>query len=109
MRVLPVVARNPVQSLHQMLIVHFDGQLAPAVKASRAEIDRADDRALLIGEQHLGVQLEVLELVDLNADVVENAYTADTLDQLFLLERMGRPGHHVDLHPARALPAPGAR
>ena len=34
MRVLPVVARNPVQSFHQMLVVDFDGQFAPAVKAS---------------------------------------------------------------------------
>ena len=64
---------------------------------------------LLVGEQHLGVQLEVLELVDLDADVVENAYSADTLDQLFLLKGVRRAGHHVDLHAAASLPAPGAR
>src|SRR5215510_5135558 len=96
MRVFPVVARNMVQSFHQMLIVHFDGQLAPAVKASWGEIDGTDDRALAVSQQHLGVELEVFELVDLNANVVENTDAAYTLDQLFHLKRVGCPGHHVD-------------
>src|SRR5262245_14550382 len=96
MRVLPVVARNMVQSFHQMLIVHFDGQLAPAVKASWGEIDGTDDRALAVSQQHLGVELEVFELMDLNADVVENSNATDALDQLFHLKRVGCPGHHVD-------------
>ena len=104
MRVLPVVARNLVQSLHDMLVIDFDGQLAPAVEASGAEIDRADDSAPLVGEQHLGVQLEVLELMDLDADVVKNAYSADTLDQLFLFKGVRRPRHHVDLHAAAGRP-----
>ena len=85
MGVLPVVACNMVLSFHHMLVGHFDGQLAPAVKASRAEIDGTDDRTLAVGQQHLGVELKVLELVDFNADVVENTDTAHTLDQLFLL------------------------
>src|SRR5215471_20656732 len=99
MRVLPVVAGHMVQALHYLLVVHFDGQLAPAVKAPRGEIDGTDDRALAVSQQHLGVELEVFERVDLNADVVENTNTTHTLDQLFLLKRVGCPGHHVDLYP----------
>src|SRR5262245_849725 len=82
-----------------MLVVHFDGQLAPAVKASRAEIDGTDNRALAVSQQHFGVEFQVLELVDLDTDIVENADAAHTLDQFFLFERMGWPGHHVNLYP----------
>src|SRR5262245_35503900 len=104
MRVFPVVARNMVQSFHQMIIVHFDGQFAPAVKASRGEIDGTDDRALAISQQHLGMELEVLELVDLDPNVVENSNAADALDQLFHLKRVGCPGHHVDLYSTACRP-----
>ena len=36
MRVLPVVVRHLVQTLHDILVVDFDGQFAPVVEASRA-------------------------------------------------------------------------
>src|SRR5262245_7290717 len=104
MRVLPVMARNMMQSFHQMLIVHFDGQFAPAVKASWGEIDGTDDRALAVSQQHLGVELEVFELVDLNADVVENTDAAHTFNQLFHLKRVGCPGHYVDRYSTACRP-----
>src|SRR5215475_12723157 len=50
------------------------------------------------------MELEVLELVDLNADVVENSNAADPLDQLFHLKRVGCPGHHVDLYSTACRP-----
>src|SRR5215475_4413537 len=104
MRILPVVVRNMVQSFHHVLVVHFDGQLAPAVKASRSEVDGTDDCALAVSQQHLGVELEVFELVDLNANVVENTDAAHTFDQLFLLKRMGCPSHDVDLYSTACRP-----
>ena len=64
------------------------------------EIDRADDRATAVGEQHLGVELEMLELVDLDAHVIHDAKAADAFDQLFLLKGVRRARHDVDLHAA---------
>ncbi len=104
MGVLPVVLRDLVQGLDDVVIVDLDRQLAPAVEAAGREVDRAHDRALAVGEQHLGVQLEVLQLVHLDADVVEDADAADTLDQLVLLQRVRRARHHVDLHAPRRRP-----
>src|SRR5262245_26292843 len=104
MGVFPVIVRNMVQSFHHMLVVHFDGQFVPAVKASRGEINGTDDGTLAVSQQHLGVELEVFELVDLHANVVEYMCAAHTFDQLFLLERIGCPSHDVDLYSTACRP-----
>ena len=56
------------------------------------EIDRADDGRDAVGEQHLAVELQPLELVDLDADVVEDPQAADAFDQLLLLQRVRAAG-----------------
>ncbi len=53
-----------------------------------------------VGEQHLRVQLEVLELVHLDADVVHDAQATDAFEQLVLLERVRRTRHDVHLDAA---------
>jgi hypothetical protein len=56
--------------------------------------------ATTVGEQHLAVELQALELPDLDADVVQDPQTADALDELVLLQRVGRPREQVHPDPA---------
>jgi hypothetical protein len=37
--ILPVVVNHLLQALDDRLIVHFDGEFAPAIKASRGKVD----------------------------------------------------------------------
>src|SRR6516162_9672914 len=60
MRMLPVMMRHVVQTLYDVIVVHFDGQLAPVVKTAWADVDRAYDCPLPVGKEHLGVKLEML-------------------------------------------------
>src|SRR5579862_9576413 len=61
LRVLPVVRRGLREPLDDVVMVGLDGELAPRIEAPRGEVDRADDGARLVREQHLAVQLHVLE------------------------------------------------
>ena len=101
-RILPVVMRCFRQACDDIGIAHFDGQFPPAIEASRSQVDRADDRRDSVRQKHLRVQPQVLEAVDLDSHVVEDAQSADAFDQLLFLERVRRPRHHVDLHSAPA-------
>ena len=49
-RVLPIVLGDLVQPRHHVVVIDFDGQLAPIVEAARREIDRADDGAQSVGQ-----------------------------------------------------------
>ncbi len=46
------------------------------------------------------MQLDVLQLVNLDAKVLEAAQAADAFDELFLLELVRRTGHDLDLNTA---------
>ena len=46
------------------------------------------------------MQLNVFQLVDLNAEILQSAKTADTFDELLLLELVRRPGHNLDFDAA---------
>jgi hypothetical protein len=46
------------------------------------------------------MQLDVLQLVDLDAEVLQAAQAADAFDELILLELMRRAGHDVNLDAA---------
>src|SRR6516164_1415863 len=98
-RILPVVVRHLVQAFHHVIVPHLDRQLAPAVKATRGKINRPDDASNTVGQDHLSVQLEMLELMDLDSYVVHDAQPADTLNELLLLERVWRASHDMDLQP----------
>ena len=60
-----------VDAADDVLVVDLDGELAAAVEAAGSKIDGADDGAVVVGEEQLGVELDVLELVDLDADVLK--------------------------------------
>ena len=63
--------------MHDFAIVHFDGEFAALVEAAGREIDGADDGAFSIGENELGVELELVQFVDFDADVVEGSQAGD--------------------------------
>lgn len=88
-RVLPVKPEHIMDAVDDVPVPNLNGQLATAVKAARRKIDRANDRALSIGEEHLRVKLHMLEFVNLDADIAENAKAADSLYQLVLLQFVG--------------------
>ena len=79
MRMLPVVMRNFLQRAHNLRRIHFNRQLSPAVKAAWRQIDRAHNRPLTIRQQHLPVQLQMLQFVYLDSDIVQNSQPADAL------------------------------
>src|SRR5262245_14890382 len=99
-RVLPVVVRDLLKTGHDLVVMDLDGEFAPVIEAAGSEVDRAHDGARTVREQHLAVEFEVFELVNLDTDVVHDAQAANALDELFLLQRVRRAGHEVDLHAA---------
>ena len=42
-RVFPVVVRNSLQAIDDLIVVHFDRELAALVEAAGGEIDRSHD------------------------------------------------------------------
>ena len=64
------------------------------------EVDGADDGALVVGEEQLGVELDVFELVDFDAEILQDAEAADAFDELIDLELVRRAGHDVNLDAA---------
>ncbi len=56
-----------------------------AIKAARRQIDGSHDGADMVSKKHLGVELEMLQLVDLDANIFHNAQSADRLYQLSFL------------------------
>src|SRR6266404_6990231 len=100
MRLFLVALGDGVQPVHDRGIAHFDRELAPAVEASGRKVDGPHDGVDAIGEEHLAVQLQPLELADLDPDIVENPQAAHTLDQLVFFQCMRWARHHVDLDAA---------
>src|SRR5579862_1329770 len=98
--ILPVVAQYIMDALDDAVVADLDGELAAAVEAAGRKIDGADDRALAVGHKHFGVKLDVLELVDLYADIPEDAQAADAFDELVFFQLVGRPRHDVHTHTA---------
>ena len=62
-----------IDAAGNVFVLDLDGQLAAGVEAARSEIDGTDDGAISVGEQELGMQLHVPELVDLDANVLQNS------------------------------------
>lgn len=81
----PVVMNDVAKTLDDFGVVDFDGEFAAGIETAGREIDRADDRAGMVGEEQLAVEFEVFKLVNLDADIVHDAETADTFGELFLL------------------------
>src|SRR5208282_6442717 len=85
-------------------VVCLDGEFAAAIEASRRKVDGADDGSDSVGEEQLGMELEPLQTVHLDADIVQDTQTADALDQFLLLQLMRGPRQHMYLHPAMVCP-----
>ena len=99
-RVGPVFLESLVDATDDVRIVDLDGEFATAVEAAWGQVDGTDDGAGVVGKDQLGVQLDVPQLVDLDAEVLKDAQAADAFDEFFLLEFVRRPGHDLNLYAA---------
>ncbi len=98
MRVFPVMVSNGRQAFEHLVVAHLYRQFPATVKAAGREIDGSNDGAHMITEEHFGMQLEMLQFVNLDADVFHDAHAADGLNEFLLLELVRRAGHDVNLH-----------
>src|SRR6266851_6123239 len=103
-RVPPIVLERLVQASDEVLVAHLDREFTTAVEAARCQVDGADDGRGPVAKQRLAVQLQVLQLVNLDADVVQDAQAAHALNDLVSFERVRSTGHHFDFDAS----APGA-
>src|SRR5579872_4023179 len=103
-RVLPVVVSNLRETVNDIIVSHFDGQLSAGIEAARREIDRSDDCSCVIGQEHLGVKFEMFQFVNLDSNIFHGAHPTHRFHKLFLLELMRRTGHYVDLHSSAGSP-----
>jgi len=85
MGMLPVVVNDVAQAFYDFGAVNLDSEFAAGIETAGSKIDGADDGARMIGEQHFSVKLEVLELVNFDADIIHDAKTADAFGEFFLL------------------------
>ena len=93
-----------MQTVHDLAVMHLDGELAAAVEATRRKIDGADNGPDSVGKEQFGMKLEPLEPVHLDTHIVQNSQAPDALDEFLLLELVRRPGQHVNFHAAMVGP-----
>src|SRR5271157_3950986 len=93
-----------MKTIHDLTVVHLDGELAAAVEAPGREIDGADDGPDSVGKQQFGVKLKPLESVHFDADIVQDPQASDTLDEFLLLQLMRRTRQDVHLYAAMVRP-----
>ena len=60
MGVFPIALESLLDALDDVVVVDLNCEFAAAVEAAGSEIDGADDGAGVVGEDELGVQLDVL-------------------------------------------------
>src|SRR5450631_668546 len=104
MRVVPVVMSYFAQTLDYFSVSHLDSQFSATIKAAGRQVDGSYDGTGVISEQHLGMKLEMFQFVNLDADIVHGAQSADGFDQLFLLQFVRGTSHDVDLDAPRRRP-----
>jgi len=64
------VANKFVYAVHHFPVPNFDGEFPPAVEAPGRQIDGTDDGSRAVSEQELGMQFEVVDLVDFHANII---------------------------------------
>ena len=106
---VPIVLRNFLEPCDDVMIVSFDREFASRIEAPRREIDRADDRAFAVGQHHLGVHLQMMRRVHLNADVLQNPQTTNAFDELVGFQRVRLFGQDMHFDAARPPRAPAVR
>ena len=72
MRGVPVGLERPGQQLHRGLRRHHRTELAAQVEGAAVDVHRADEGALAIGDQQLGMQAEILLLAHLDVRVAQH-------------------------------------
>src|SRR5208337_1675331 len=87
-----------MQTVHDFPVMHLDGKLAAAVEAYRRQIDGTDDGPDSVAEEQLGMKLEPLEPMHLDADIIQDPQASDTFDEFLLLQLVRRARQHVHFH-----------
>src|SRR6478752_3908160 len=96
----PVVSGGLVQPIDDVVVAYFDGEFTPTIEAACREVDRPYDCGAAIRQEHLAVQLQMFQLVNLDAEVIEDAKTADPFDEFVAFQRVWGPRHDLDLDAA---------
>src|ERR1700722_2980118 len=92
------------QPIHDGGIRDLDRQLSALVEAAHADVDRSDDRRTTVRNHHLRMQLQVLELVNLDAGIMHDLKRRNSVGQTPLAERMHGPRDHAYFDAARPRP-----
>lgn len=66
---LSIVVGNFLKAVHDIFALHLDRQFSPAIEAAGGKIDGAYDGVGMIGQQHFGVQFQVLQLVNFDTHI----------------------------------------
>jgi len=83
MRMLPIMVNDLAEALDDFGTMNFDSEFTAGIEAAGSKIDGADDGAGMVGEKEFAMEFEVLEFMNLNADIVHDAEAADAFDELF--------------------------
>ncbi len=59
--------------LDDMFVPHLDSKLAPAVEATRREVDGTDNRSHPVGEEQLSMKFQAFKFVYLDAHIIQDA------------------------------------
>jgi hypothetical protein len=97
------VIEDLIDAAGDVLFSNLDSKLPTAVETAGREVVGADDGAVSIGENKLGMELDVLEL-SFDTFILKNTEAADSLAQLLLLQFVGWPSHHMDVDPSVGCP-----
>ena len=77
-----------VNSMDNMFIVDRDCKFATAIETAWSKIDGTDNRASIVCEEQLRMQMNVLHLVDFYPDILQNAKATHTFHELFFFQLM---------------------
>jgi len=70
LRVFPILVEDLHQLLDQVGVAEADAQLAALVEALGINVEGAEQGALFIGQDQLGVKVNALEFVDVDAQIL---------------------------------------
>src|SRR5262245_13792064 len=100
LRLVPVVLEELAQPLDDGVGLHDDAELAAQVEGAAIEIHRAEERRFAIGEEELGVNLQVLLAAHLDVGAFEDPQRGERVVHVPRAEAMLAPAEHAHAHPS---------
>src|SRR5208283_417672 len=93
-----------MKTVHDLPVVHLDGELTATVEASRRKIDGTNNGPDSIAEEQFGMKFEPLQPVHLDANIIQDSQASNALDEFFLLQLVRWARQDVHLHAAMVRP-----